>query len=166
MRFWTVHALPAPVLAAPVLAAPVLAAPVLAASELGTVPAPTARWLLSRRRRRPSVVPHGGLALVPESVPLLALLLPLLWLLWHRCWLAALLFLIATVAVLLLPLGPLAGWVTAGLHLLTGLSAQDIRRWSLARHGRPAIAVVEGADEESAMFRLLTQRPDLARAVA
>lgn len=146
MRFWTVHTLPAP--------------------EPGTESGPTARWLVSRRRRRAAVKPRGGLALVPESVPLLALLVPLLWLLWHRCWLPAVLFLLATVAVLLLPLGPLAGWVTVGLHLLTGLSAQDIRRWSLTRQGRPAIAVVEGTNEESAMFRLLTQRPDLARAVA
>jgi len=150
MRFWTVHALPA-------TERPATAPP---------APAPTARWLLSRRQPQAGVAPRGGLALVPETVPLLAILLPLLWLLWHRCWLAALMFLLASLAIALLPLGPVAIWIGAGLHVLTGLSAQDIRRWTLARHGRAMVAVVAGANEDAAMFRLLAQHPDLARAAA
>ncbi len=97
--------------------------------------------------------------LVPEGFSLFAALLPPLWLLRHRQWLALVIFLSLAVPLwLLLPLALLP------LHLLAGLQAQDIRRWTLARRGRPVTGVVLARDAEAALLRALDARPDLARA--
>ncbi len=103
------------------------------------------------------------LILVREKVSLVAMIAPLPWLLWHRCWIAALAYLGLLVVVGLLAPAAAGAWIGLGVHLLIGVSAQDIRRWTLARQGRPIVAVVAGSDRETALFRLLSARPDLAR---
>jgi hypothetical protein len=109
---------------------------------------------------RPARMPK----LVPEGFSLLAALLPPVWLLLHRQWLALAIWLpLAVLAALLLPAAALAVAVPAA-HLLLGLQAQDIRRWTLARRGRPVSGVVVARDAEAALLRALDARPDLARA--
>ena len=107
------------------------------------------------RRRGPA-----GLALVPEGFSLPAALAPMLWLLWHRLWLALVLYLaLAVLAGLLLP-APYGPALAILAQLMIGFHAQDIRRWTLARHGRPVAAVVLARDEAAALRRVLDQRPD------
>jgi hypothetical protein len=99
---------------------------------------------------RPARLP----ALVPEGFSLLAALLPPVWLLLHRQWLALLGFLVLAALMALLPPTMLAVALPA-LLLLAGLQAQDIRRWTLARQGRPVSAVVMAPDAEAALLRAL-----------
>ncbi|MXP62940.1 DUF2628 domain-containing protein [Roseomonas sp. M0104] len=106
---------------------------------------------------------QAGLVLVPERFSLLAALLPPLWFLLHRMWLVLVVYLaLAILAAVLLPAGT---GLYAGLaaHVLAGLQAQDLRRWTLARQGRPAAGVVLARDEEAALLRALNGRPDWAR---
>ncbi|MBE9604552.1 DUF2628 domain-containing protein [Acetobacteraceae bacterium H6797] len=113
-----------------------------------------------------SPVAPGRVALVPEGFSFWAALLPPLWLLWHRQWLALALFLPVWVMLgMLLPRG-IEGWVMLALHLLLGWHAQDIRRWTARRQGLAEIAVVAAPDEDAAMLRLLAERPELARGFA
>ena len=91
-----------------------------------------------------------------------------LWFFAHRLWLAGLAVLaimFAFGAVLnLLDVHPLAATLAqALLQALIGLEANSLRRWTLARRGRPTIDVVTGADrdaaEAKAFARWLEQRP-------
>ncbi|WP_431282597.1 DUF2628 domain-containing protein [Humitalea sp. 24SJ18S-53] len=103
------------------------------------------------------------LLLVPERASLVAMVVPLPWLLWHRCWMAAAAYCIVALAIGLLATPSIAVWLAAGAHILIGLSAQDIRRLHLAAVGSPTIAVVAGRDRDAALFRLLAERRDLTR---
>lgn len=140
MRAWTVHPPPEPARAS-----------VPAAGQPAAGEAP-------RRPKR-----RSGLVLVPEGFSLLAALVPALWFLAHRMWLALVIYLaLAVLAAVLLPEG--AG-LYAGLaaQVLIGLQAQDLRRWTLARQGRPVAGVVLGRDEDAALLRALSGRSDWAR---
>lgn len=149
MRAWTVHSPPPP---------PAASVP---PSGPASVPATGGAQARPRRNRR-----APGLVLVPEGFSLVAALLPPLWFLRHGMWLVLVLYLaLAVLAALLLP-GALRPYAWLGAHWLAGLQAQDLRRWTLARRGLPAAAVVLGADEESALLRALAARPALARAEA
>jgi len=98
--------------------------------------------------------------LVPEGFSLLAALLPPVWLLLHRQWLALVAFLaVAALMSVLLPPAVLAVAMPA-VHLLVGLQAQDIRRWTLARSGQPVAAVVLARDAEAALLRALDNAPE------
>jgi hypothetical protein len=115
----------------------------------------------------PSSVPATRPARMPELVPegfsLFAALLPPVWLLLHRQWLALVIYLaVAVLMTLLLPSAVQAVAMPA-LQLLIGLQAQDIRRWTLARRGWPVSGVVLARDAEAALLRVLDGRPDLAR---
>ena len=144
MRGWTVH-LPAG------MAAMAASPPRSSVPATGALP--------------PQVRPPGrGLDLVPEGFSLGAFLVGPLWLLRHGQWLALLLWLaVAVVLALLLP-EALRGLGLGLLALLTGLQAQDIRRWTLARAGRPVAGVVLARDADAALARALQGRPDWAAA--
>ncbi|HEX8665795.1 MAG TPA: DUF2628 domain-containing protein [Beijerinckiaceae bacterium] len=78
-----------------------------------------------------------------------------LWFFVHRLWLAGLIVLVAVVglgAVLqVLRVGSNATfWAMVLLAVLVGLEANSLRRWTLQRRGRPAVAVVAGRDREEA----------------
>lgn len=142
MHAWTVHPPPHPPPEPP----------------RGSVPPTGRRDEAPRRRKR-----QPGLVLVPERFSLLAALLPALWFLMHRMWLVLVIYLAVTVlAAVLLPaeLGLYAGLAT---QVLIGLHAQDLRRWTLARQGRPVAGVVLGRNEEAALLRALAGRPEWAR---
>jgi len=90
------------------------------------------------------------------------------WFFVHRLWLAGLAvlaILFAFGAVLnLLDVHPLAAALAqALLQALIGLEANSLRRWTLARRGRPMVDVVTAADrdeaEAKAFARWLEQRP-------
>lgn len=94
--------------------------------------------------------------LLREGFSVWALLFGPLWLLWHRCWLAALGALVLAVALAFL-MPPL----TLALAVLLGLHGQDLRRWTLARRGWRLAHVVMARDEEAALARLLSRAPML-----
>ena len=78
-----------------------------------------------------------------------------LWFLFHRLWLAALIVAAGLAALVLagaaLGLAPAAGLAIALLaSLLVGLEASSLRRWTLARRGWPARdAVIAGSEAEA-----------------
>jgi hypothetical protein len=96
-----------------------------------------------------------------------------LWFLFHRLWIAAVLVLVGLVAlagigiVLGLPTG--AGLIVTLLaSWLIGLEASSLRRWTLARRGWPARDAVVAATleeaEASALNRWLAGSPGTPRA--
>lgn len=82
-----------------------------------------------------------------------------LWFFVHRLWLAGLGVLLVLVAFTLgldaLDVHPTAS-VLAHLLLscLIGLEANSLRRWTLARHGRPTADVVSASDRDEAETKL------------
>ncbi|WP_457106412.1 DUF2628 domain-containing protein [Methylobacterium sp. P5_C11] len=85
-----------------------------------------------------------------------------LWFLFHRLWIAALIVLVALVSLAAagiafgLPTG--AGLVVTLLAAwLIGLEASSLRRWTLARRGWPARDAVVAATPEEAEGRALTR---------
>jgi hypothetical protein len=114
----------------------------------------------------PATRPIGMPELVPEGFSLIAFLLPPLWFLFHRLWLALVIWIaLSVLAAFLLP-GAVLPYVTAAAQILVGLQAQDIRRWTLARHGLPVSGVVIARNAEAALLRALDARPDLRSARA
>ncbi|MCJ2073502.1 DUF2628 domain-containing protein [Methylobacterium sp. J-030] len=111
--------------------------------------------------------------LVPDRFSWSAFAFSVLWFLYHRLWVAALIVLVGLIALagagifLGLPTGGgviatlLAGW-------LIGLEASSLRRWTLARRGWPARdAVIAGSPEEAearALSRWLDANPGTPRA--
>ncbi|MFC1459031.1 DUF2628 domain-containing protein [Microvirga arabica] len=78
-----------------------------------------------------------------------------LWFFVHCLWLAGLAVLILVFAfgglLALLDVHPLAGSVAQLLlQSLIGLEANSLRRWTLARRGRPAVDAVTAADQDEA----------------
>ncbi len=95
-----------------------------------------------------------------------------LWFFVHRLWLAGLGILVLVfafgVALELLDVHSAARAVAMLLlQTLIGLEANSLRRWTLARHGLPAVDVVTAADrdeaETKAFARWLEQRPAAPR---
>ena len=91
-----------------------------------------------------------------------------LWFFAHRLWLAGLAVLAIMfafgAAMNLLDVHPLAATLAQLLlHTLIGLEANSLRRWTLARRGRPMVDVVTAANrdeaEAKAFARWLEQRP-------
>jgi hypothetical protein len=78
-----------------------------------------------------------------------------LWFFVHRLWLAGLGVLLLVLAfgglLAVLDVHPLAGSIAQLLlQSLIGLEANSLRRWTLARRGRPAVDVVTAADQDEA----------------
>jgi hypothetical protein len=100
--------------------------------------------------------------LVPEGFAWLAFLFGLPWLLWHRLWLEAAIYL-GGLAILTLLLPALAMLpASLALQVLLGAHAQDLRRLALARRGYSQPHVVAERDADRALARLLEARPELA----
>jgi len=94
-----------------------------------------------------------------------------LWMLWHRLWLAALASLVVLVAfsaaleALDIDAGA-AALASLLVAILIGLEASSLRRWTYARRGRPVSDVVSAPDYESAdalACRRFMERADAAR---
>ncbi len=103
--------------------------------------------------------------LVAEAFSWGAFLLGPLWFTIHRAWIPAAIHLLLIVALMRL-LPPRGGPILVGLALLAGLLGRDILRWSLDRRGYTFAHVLAARDEDAALGRLLTYRPEIAAQVA
>ena len=95
---------------------------------------------------------------VKEGFAWLALIMPFLWLLFHRLWWALLGFVIIGVLIAMIPTlvgGNLAmgSYPSLLVNVVMGFIANDLRRWTLARRGFVQVATVQGANREAAEFR-------------
>ncbi len=89
-----------------------------------------------------------------------------LWLSTQRAWIPAVLhgaLLAVAMGVLAGPVRSVAVWTLA---VLAGLLGRDLVRWSLERRGYHLVHVVAARDEDAALGRLLSNRPDLAAGMA
>ena len=117
--------------------------------------------------RRHGLDPDRDLAAVKEGFCWPAFFFSVPWALWNRLWLVGLALLAAQAAVggavALLGLDPLSqGAATLGLAVIIGMSANDLRRWTLGRRGFDEAAVVTGGDADAALGRFLEDMPELA----
>lgn len=107
--------------------------------------------------------------LVPDGFAWSAFAFGVLWFLFHRLWIAALIVLAGFVALagighmLGLPPG-IATLVTLLASWLVGLEASSLRRWTLARRGWPARDAVIAATPEEAEARALNRWLDSSAA--
>lgn len=95
---------------------------------------------------------------VREGFAVLALVFPMIWLLFHRMWLVLFAFILvaATVNIGFVMLGlseTIAGWVTLAITLLFALNANDLRRWTLERRGFQFVGVVSGRNRDECEIR-------------
>jgi hypothetical protein len=106
--------------------------------------------------------PAAPAILVPEGFSWGACLLTLPWLLWHRLWLAAVIY--AAAGLALAALLPPAAILPVGLaaQFLLGAHGQDLRRAALARRGWRLAHVVAAPDADRALARVVEAAPDLA----
>ncbi|WP_230531720.1 DUF2628 domain-containing protein [Microvirga roseola] len=110
---------------------------------------------LPRDARPGDPMPLDEAELVEDSFSWGAFFFTFLWFFVHRLWLAGLgvlALLVAFNALLnLLNVEPTAAFVAQLLlQVLIGLEASSLRRWTLARHGRPAVDAVAAADRDEA----------------
>lgn len=163
MRVWTVHVRPR----LPEAAAP---AAVAAAGADGQGPQagpwPAARASVPTTRPAAASPAAEPVVLVREGFSWAAFFLSLFWLLWHRLWLAALGYAVATLLLGLLLPAAVAMPANLALTFLLGAHAHDLRRRALARRGYAEAGVVTAPDLDHALTRLLAERPDLAAPVA
>ncbi|WP_309084226.1 DUF2628 domain-containing protein [Chelativorans sp.] len=95
--------------------------------------------------------------MVRDGFSLPALVMPLLWFLWHRMWLEALAFVL--VGAVLGGLGALPSFSVVApllslfLYILVGLEAQTLRVASLRRRGWNVWGVIEAANRDEAELR-------------
>lgn len=99
-------------------------------------------------------------AFVKEGFCWPALVIPALWLLWHRMWLvlAGYLATVVTLSIIGGLLNGPAGAVPAVvLAFLFALEANGLRRWTLERNGWQFSGIVSGANREECETRFFHQ---------
>lgn len=115
------------------------------------------------------LTPPGGDAsgertlFIRDGFAFLALVLPIFWFLWHRLWLAALLFVAIVLATNLLMASE--GWYWTGFalslaaSLIAGLEGQQMRIAKRERQGWSLDAVIEADDLATAEALYFAERP-------
>jgi hypothetical protein len=108
---------------------------------------------------------------VRDAFAWLAFFLAPLWMLWHRLWLALVIYLVVVaglVVALRTIIGPglLSAVVMFVIALLVGFEANSLRRWTLERRRWKNIGVVVGDDLESAERRFFDGWEERAPAAA
>jgi hypothetical protein len=103
-----------------------------------------------------------GAAIVPDGFSWPAFAFSVLWFLYHRLWLAAVLViaLLAGLAIggRVLGMSPIAAVAISLLaSLLIGLEASSLRRWTYARNGLPACDAVVAASRDEAEAKAVTR---------
>lgn len=97
--------------------------------------------------------------LVRDGFSFLAFILPVVWLLWRRLWIEAILVLAASIALVALSratgLGFVGGAVSLLVSLYVGLEGQSLRIGALRRRGWREWGVVEGGTMAEAEIRYL-----------
>jgi hypothetical protein len=98
---------------------------------------------------------------IRDGFSVLALLFPLVWMLWHRLWIEAAAYLTATLLLMgagwLLGMGDAAAVLALPLNLLLGFEAQALRHAALLRRGWSDWGVVEAGDSREALMRYLAE---------
>jgi len=108
----------------------------------------------------PEALEHG--ALVKDGFAWGAFFFTVLWFFYHRLWLAGLGVLLALIALAvlfeILAVPPFQATLAQILfQCLIGLEANSLRRWTLRRHGRPAVDVVTASDRDEAALKAFTR---------
>jgi hypothetical protein len=117
---------------------------------------------------RPSAeLPGSDAVLVKEGFCWPAFFVGILWALWHRMWLTAILFVLVLfaidVATQLLALDPpTSGVLSLAAALLIGCGANDLRRRSLSRRGYHDAGIVAATTEDAAARRWFDLNPPAA----
>jgi hypothetical protein len=115
-------------------------------------------------------LPGENAVFIREGFNWFALLLPLVWALWHRLWLVALGLLAAVAALsVIVELAGLGEWLEgllgAAFAMIIGFEANDLRRLTLARRSWSPRGVVAGRGLGEAERRYFAQpRAGLAAA--
>lgn len=117
--------------------------------------------------RRPPLDPDRDIRLVKEGFSWPAFFFSILWALWCRLWLAAIVIFAAefglSVVLSLLGADELTQMaVSLCFALLLGVVGNDVKRWTLFRRGYLQVAVVSGDTRDLAERRFWDQRPSLA----
>lgn len=100
--------------------------------------------------------------LVLEGFSWGALLFGPAWFVANRAWIPAVLEAAALVVLAVLLPGRVAGVVVMAVAVLAGLLGRDVVRWALERRGYTLSHVLAARDEDAALARLLTYRPEVA----
>nr|WP_236960495.1 DUF2628 domain-containing protein [Methylobacterium durans] len=105
--------------------------------------------------------------IVPDGFSWGAFAFSVLWFFLHRLWLAGLGVLAGLIAIAVLGrvlgLSPFTGFlVTLLVSVLIGLEASSLRRWTLARRGRPVRDAVVAGSVSEAESRLMARWLDPA----
>lgn len=121
--------------------------------------------------RRHGLDPDNDIVLVAEGFCWSAFILSLIWALWHRMWWVALGLAAVSVVVngliYMLGMDAFTGYFSSiGVAVLTGLVANDLRRWTLARAGFLDSGVALGDNQDEALARFLDDAPELAKEIA
>ena len=114
---------------------------------------------VGRAGRRPPVLVREGFAWG-------AFLFGPFWLLAQRAWLAGGVILAFDLLVGLLAPDRVQTVVSLATAVLVGLLGRDMVRWTLERRGYVLSHVLAARDEEGALGRLLSARPDLVPSYA
>lgn len=116
--------------------------------------------------------PPSGLAaradatrMVKEGMAWWALVLPLLWLLYHRMWLVLTGFVVALVlmemALVLAGLSEALGfWAWILFSAVFAMHANDLRRWTLARRGYAMAGAVSGQGRDDCELKYFSTWPE------
>jgi hypothetical protein len=110
------------------------------------------------RRDEDRLVHAERIAFVRDRFSWAAFLFAPLWLLWHRLWLALVIY-VAAIAALMAGLWVVGagvearGWTVVLVNLLLGFEAATVRRWTLLRRGWRERGTVIGDDREAAERR-------------
>lgn len=120
--------------------------------------------------RRHGLDAECDLVLVKEGFSWPAFFAGLLWTLWHRLWLFALLLVVATVAIngigYVTGADPFAGGVLSfALAVAVGWVANDMRRRALEKTDFAFVGVVTARNDDDAVRRFLDGDPAVARQV-
>ncbi len=118
--------------------------------------------------RRHGLDPDRDIELVKEGFSWPAFFLTFVWALWHRLWLAAAVFFLATAglnwAVYELQIDPISqAALTLGLAAAFGYLGNDLRCRKLARQDFVLAGVAAGPNSDQALSRYLESEPELAR---
>jgi len=97
---------------------------------------------------------------VRDGFSWLAMLFPVLWLLFNRLWLLTLAFVIAAAALevaMSLLGGPAPGLAGVALAVLFGFEANGLKRWALMRRGYRFAGIVAGSKRTECERRFFSQ---------
>jgi hypothetical protein len=105
-----------------------------------------------------------GYVFVKEGFSWPALIIPELWLIFRRMWLVIIVYL--AVALMVMAIDQQLGGRVPGVfltlaHLLFALEGNELRRWTLARHGYRLIGVAEGRRVGDAEIRFFYELESL-----